>query len=264
MAERRERRGRRQEREARAEGPIVVYGVHPVRECLTSLAAHLGGARLALSRADGVADELRALAEGLELRVETPSAAAFEALVGDPGANHQGVALTLGPFPYVELEDVIAQAAAREQPRVLVLDQVQDPHNLGALLRSAAAFGVCGAVLPRDRSASVTAVAIRVSAGGAFHVPVARVTNLARSLDALREAGFWIYGADAGEGAIALERVNWSGAAALVFGAEGHGLRRLTREKCDALVRIPIHEAIDSLNVSVAAGIVMYAASRGG
>ena len=146
-------------------------------------------------------------------------------------------------------------------PLLLVLDGIQDPHNLGACLRSADAAGVQAVILPRDNSAPTTPVVSKVASGAAETVPLFRVTNLARALDQLREAGVWLVGA-AGETDQTLFSVDLTGPLALVLGAEGEGLRRLTREKCDHLVRIPMAGTVESLNVSVAAGICLFEAVR--
>lgn len=169
------------------------------------------------------------------------------------GARHQGVAARVGGFGYVSLEDVVA-APGRG---AVVLDGIMDPRNLGAIVRSARAAGVRGAVLPRDRSAAVTAAAVAASAGTVFGLPVARVTNLARALEALKEAGMWIVGlaADAERVLTDLPGIDDP---AVVVGAEGEGLRRLVRERCDFLARIPMAASVESLNVSVAAGVALY------
>ena len=146
-------------------------------------------------------------------------------------------------------------------PLLLILDGVQDPHNLGACLRSADAAGVDAVILPKDHSAPLNATARKVACGAAETVPVVRVTNLARTLRAIRDAGVWLYGA-AGEAQQALYDVDLSGPVALVLGGEGKGLRRLTREQCDLLVKLPMAGKVESLNVSVATGVALYEAVR--
>jgi 23S rRNA (guanosine2251-2'-O)-methyltransferase len=146
-------------------------------------------------------------------------------------------------------------------PFLLILDGVQDPHNLGACLRSADAAGVDAVILPKDRSAPLSATARKVACGAAETVPVIRVTNLARSLRAIRDAGVWLYGA-AGDAQQSLYEADLSGPLALVLGGEGRGLRRLTREHCDVLMAIPMAGSVSSLNVSVATGICLFEARR--
>jgi len=242
----------------------VVYGVHPVRRALLMLqesgdARQIRGTQLQVARRGGPIDSILALARDVGIGVVDVERAALDRLTCD--GNHQGIAVEMGGFAYVDLADILAAAEEEPHGRVVVLDQIQDPQNLGALLRSAAAFDVTGVVIPKDRAASVTNTVIRVSAGGAFQVRVAQVVNISRTLDALKEAGFWVYGTDAGDDAVDVAEIDWQGAAALVLGAEGTGLRRLTRENCDRIVRIPMTGTLDSLNVSVAGGIMMYVAS---
>jgi len=149
----------------------------------------------------------------------------------------------------------------RSPALLLVLDGVTDPHNLGACLRTADAAGVQAVILPKDRSAGLTPVVRKVACGAAEHLPVFAVTNLARALRTLQAAGLWVYGA-AGEAEKSLYDVDFTGSVALVLGAEGSGLRRLTREHCDALVKIPMTGSVESLNVSVATGVLLYEVVR--
>ena len=174
------------------------------------------------------------------------------------GERHQGILAVSGEYPYVELEDVLASTPA---PLLLVaLDQISDPHNLGAIVRSAVAFGADAVITLKDRAAPVTAAAVRASAGTTEHARIARVTNLARSLEMLKEMGFRVVGL-AGEGAEPLENMSYGEAGlVVVVGSEGEGLRRLVREKCDALLRIPMTGVAESLNASVAAGLALYVA----
>lgn len=178
-----------------------------------------------------------------------------------PGVNHQGVvALCRGTTARDEgaLKQLVAE---RDCPLLLVLDGVTDPHNLGACLRSADAAGVDAVVAPRDRAAGLGATARKVAAGAAEHVPFVQVTNLARTLAWLGEAGVWCVGL-AGEGEAPLHQADLRGPLALVLGSEGRGLRRLTRERCDLLVHIPMHGTVGSLNVSVATGVALFEARR--
>lgn len=179
------------------------------------------------------------------------------------GLRHQGaIARYEAPPPREESELPGLVEAAGGKALVLVLDGVQDPHNLGACLRSAAAAAVTAVVIPKDKSAPVNATVRKTSAGAADRVPVFAVTNLARTLRMLKDAGVWLYGLDADPAGASIHALDLRGNVALVLGGEGEGMRRLTRETCDALVRIPMPGAMESLNVSVAAGIVLFEAVR--
>jgi len=179
------------------------------------------------------------------------------------GAVHQGVAIQVPPYAYADPDDLLDAAASDEQPALVVaLDGVTDPRNLGAVLRSAGAFGAHGVLVPERRSAGVTAAAWKVSAGAAARVPVARATNLARTLSEYRKAGVFVVGLD-GHGDTTVGELPFAGdPLVLVVGSEGKGLSRLVREQCDAIAAIPIASAVESLNAGVAAGIALYEVAR--
>ncbi|GIG27719.1 23S rRNA (guanosine(2251)-2'-O)-methyltransferase RlmB [Cellulomonas marina] len=179
------------------------------------------------------------------------------------GSVHQGVALVVPPYDYADVDDLLDAAEASGRPPLLVaLDQVTDPRNLGAVLRSAGAFGAHGVLVPERRAAGVTAAAWKVSAGAAARVPVARVTNLARTLQDYRSAGLFVVGLDAG-GDTELAEMPYAGdPVVLVVGSEGKGLSRLVRAQCDVVASIPIASAVESLNAGVAAGIALYEVAR--
>jgi 23S rRNA (guanosine2251-2'-O)-methyltransferase len=177
------------------------------------------------------------------------------------GAVHQGVALRLPPYEYAHPLDVLAEAAATDGI-VVACDQITDPHNLGAIIRSAAGFGATGVVIPTRRSAQLTAAAWKASAGAAARLPVAKATNLNQALTQFAEAGFTIIGLD-GDGEVDIAAIPGAdGPVVLVVGAEGAGLSRLVREHCDVLASIPISSQLESLNASVATGIALYELSR--
>lgn len=178
-----------------------------------------------------------------------------------PGARHQGLIAECAPVQEMDEAALWEALTQTEQGLWLVLDHLQDPHNLGACLRTAAAAQVAGVIIPRDRAVGLNATVRKVASGAAERVPVYRVVNLARCLRTLRDAGIRIVGAD-GAAQEDLYAVDLRGSLALVLGGEGEGLRRLTREGCDHLVRIPMAPGIESLNVSVAAGICLYEAVR--
>ncbi len=176
--------------------------------------------------------------------------------------HHQGAVLRVEPYPYAELSDVIDVWKGSGEPGlILVLDGIQDPHNLGALVRSAACAGVHGVIIPQDRAVGVTPTVEKVSAGGVGAVAVARVANISQALETLKKEGFWVYGA-AGEAGESLYRQDFRGHTVLVIGGEGEGLRPLVRKHCDLLLSIPLKGAISSLNASVAGGIMLFEAVR--
>ncbi|UXI01071.1 23S rRNA (guanosine(2251)-2'-O)-methyltransferase RlmB [Photobacterium sp. TY1-4] len=177
------------------------------------------------------------------------------------GASHQGIVARVRPgkqYNENDLEDVLA---GKENPLLLVLDGVTDPHNLGACLRNADAAGAVAVIVPKDRSAQLNATASKVACGAAEVVPLIRVTNLARTLRSLQEQGVWVVGT-AGEATHDLYQSKLTGPLAIVMGAEGEGMRRLTRETCDDLIKIPMAGSVSSLNVSVATGICLFEAVR--
>jgi 23S rRNA (guanosine2251-2'-O)-methyltransferase len=201
--------------------------------------------------------ELAARAEAARCPVHQADDARLAQLAGSD--RHQGVvAIVDAAAPYVGLDDVIENLS--EPALLLVLDGVTDPHNLGACLRNADAFGAHAVIVPKDRAVGMNATVAKAASGAADTVPVVNVTNLARTLRGLKERGVWVLGADAG--GESLFDADLSGPIAWVLGAEGQGLRRLTREHCDRIVGIPLHGAVESLNVSVASGICLYATRR--
>ena len=209
----------------------------------------------------GAVHELRDLAREHGITVDTVGRAKLDAAVPD-GVRHQGALAYVAPVAYVAVEEIIAAARERgEEPLLLLLDGIEDPQNLGALLRTADAAGVHGILLPRRHSVPLTETVARVSAGALEYVPVARIGNVAQTMRALKEQGFWIAGADmAGEETY--DRANLTGALVLVIGSEGRGMSRLTRDLCDFTVRLPMCGKINSLNASVAGAILMYEALR--
>lgn len=237
-----------------------VYGLHAIAAVLERSPERLLELWMAQPRDDARARHLkdRALAAGI--RVQTVSGESLLKLVGD--VTHQGAVAAVRPLkPWDEQQVIEALAQVDGDPLLLVLDGVTDPHNLGACLRTAEAAGVHAVVLPRDRAAAVDGVVRKVAAGAADFMPVATVTNLARMLDQLKDKGVWVVGTD-GEAPQTLYEADLGRPLALVLGAEGSGMRRLTRERCDFLVRIPMAGQVESLNVSVAAGVALFEACR--
>lgn len=173
------------------------------------------------------------------------------------GANHQGVAARAAAHKYASVDDIITAAKEKgEDPFVIICDEIEDPHNLGAIIRTADACGAHGVIIPKRRGVSLTYAVGKVSAGALEYVPVARVPNLPSAIDDLKKEGFWVYGADMD--GTPWDKQDYSGAVALVVGSEGKGISRLVKEKCDFIVSLPMKGKINSLNASVAAGILMY------
>jgi 23S rRNA (guanosine2251-2'-O)-methyltransferase len=240
-----------------------VYGLHAVRALLTRHAERVSAVTIAEGREPRMS-EIETLARKSGKSVKRASPAVFKQLFGD--AVHQGVFVEVQPLPPWHEEELIAGISAaleagQDKPFVLVLDGVQDPHNLGACLRTANACGALAVVIPKDRAVQLNATVRKVAAGAAETTPLAVVTNLARTLRLLKDAGLWIVGADAEAPKLAQE-TDLGGPIALVMGAEGSGLRQLTRDTCDYLVRLPQRGSVESLNVSVATGMLLYEALR--
>lgn len=179
------------------------------------------------------------------------------------GAVHQGVIAKVTPFKYSEVSDILALAEEKgESPFIVILDEVEDPHNLGSIARTAELFGVHGIIIPKRRSASVSATVYKSSVGAIEHVKIAKVTNLNATIEELKEKGIWVYGADIRAEEYSYQ-VDFSGPCAVVIGNEGRGISKLTVQKCDKLIKIPMVGKINSLNASVAGGIMMYEVLKG-
>lgn len=185
-----------------------------------------------------------------------------------PGVNHQGVLLALSTIEYADLDEMLSAIAPTldeviaKKPIVVVLDHIQDPYNLGAIIRSCVAAGAEGVIIPDRGAAPVTAATIKTSAGTATQIPIARVVNLAQVIDQLKERGYWIVGAE-GSGNTSMLNMDWDRPLGIVIGSEEKGMGRLVREMCDYLVHIPMRGKAESLNASVAAGILLFQASLG-
>jgi 23S rRNA (guanosine2251-2'-O)-methyltransferase len=222
-----------------------IYGRQAVRLALLPGALRRAHELVATPAARHMVEDL--LPSGLRMRAADPGE--LERLTGT--REHQGIALRVGDYPYASPERLLGGSL------VVVLDEVSDPHNLGAVVRSALAAGADGIALPRHRSASVTPAAVKASAGATEHLAIAHVANVAGFLSQLKGVGFWVYGA-AGEAALSYLDVDLGDRVALVFGSEGRGLRPLVARTCDALVAIPLEGPVKSLNVSVAAAVLLF------
>ena len=235
-------------------GSRILFGFHAVTARLRTHPTSVQGIYAASARNDARMRDLAARAKAAGIVVHTADDARLRELAGH--ARHQGVvALVDEAMPYVTLDDVLE--GLPEDALLVVLDGVTDPHNLGACLRNADAFGAHAVVVPKDRAVGVNATVAKAASGAADTVPVITVTNLARTLREIKQRNIWILGADAG--GESLFEADVSGPIAWVLGAEGAGLRRLTREHCDRIVGIPLAGSVESLNVSVATGVCLYA-----
>jgi len=237
----------------------LVYGCHVVEAMLERTPERVLALHFDAGRTDARVNALRRRAAGMDLACEECRRQTLERLVGD--AVHQGVVARVRPAPVMDEPALYQWIEAAAQPLVLVLDGVQDPRNLGACIRTADAAGAGMVVIPRSDSTELTAVARKAASGAAEWLPVARVGNLARVMAGMKERGLWLLGADE-HGDTPYHQAVMTDAVGLVLGAEGSGLRRLTRESCDALVRIPMRGGVASLNVSVAGAVLLYEALR--
>jgi 23S rRNA (guanosine2251-2'-O)-methyltransferase len=260
-ADRREQGRPRPQAKARAQGADHVAGRNAVLEALK---AGVPAQRLEIAHgidSDERVREATKLAAAAGVALAQVSKYELDQRTG--GANHQGVALKVTPYHYKTPADLLRLAEEAAQPALIVaLDHVTDPHNLGAILRSAAAFGAHGVVIPQRRSAQMGATAWKVSAGAAARVPVAHAPNLARTLDEYKQAGLFVVGLDADAAADAADIEIATGPVALVVGSEGKGLSRLIRQTCDLTVSIPMRGGTESLNAAVAGGIVLYEVAK--
>lgn len=238
----------------------VIYGINPVSEILRSEGGNVRKIILAEGRKGEDVKKILGLASARGIAVEVRGREALDRQAGTTA--HQGVLCLCGEFAYTSLEELIANRhPAFPASLVLLLDGIEDPQNLGSLIRTAHCFGANGVVIPRDRAAGITPAVIKASAGAAGHIPVSRVVNITQAIEFMKENGFWIYGTDASSDCDA-GSVRFEGNVGLVMGSEGKGIRPLVRKHCDVLLSIPLFGRIDSLNVSVAAGILLHEIRR--
>jgi 23S rRNA (guanosine2251-2'-O)-methyltransferase len=234
-------------------GSYWLYGIHAVSAALDNPERKL---RRLVATAEAAQTLAATPASRAHRAVETLEKAAIDRLL-PLGAVHQGLAALVEPLPVTDIEDVARAVSMRTQAVVVVLDQVTDPHNVGAILRSAAAFGALAVVVPDRHSPDETGALAKAASGALERMPLVRVTNVVRALDQLKEAGMWTAGL-AADAPVTLAQAKLTGRIALVLGAEGEGLRRLTREHCDHLVRLPMPGSAESLNVSNATAVALY------
>ena len=235
-----------------------VFGAHAVRAMLEKHPERVLTVWLAQGARPDRLEQIEALAAQMGVAIQSCQRKQLDDWVS---GNHQGIVADCRPARAMGERELSDALPGLSSPLILILDGVTDPHNLGACLRSADAAGVSAVIAPRDKAAGLTPVVRKVACGAAETVPFYTVTNLARTMGELKEQGIWLAGA-AGEADKTIYEVDLKGALGLVMGAEGHGLRRLTRERCDFLVNIPMAGAVSSLNVSVATGICLFEAVR--
>jgi len=233
---------------------VWLYGRHAVLAALANPERRYERLLVTKEAAERLASELAAAAPKTSIMSREELSQRLPA-----GAVHQGIAMLAGPLEEPALEDVLARCG--ENALILALDQVTDPHNVGAILRSAAAFGVAGVIVTERNAPADTGVLAKAASGALEIVPLVRAVNLARTLDQLKNAGFWLYGLDE-RGDVSLGGLDFAGRVCIVLGAEGEGLRRLTAEKCDRLATIPTQAALAALNVSNAAAVAAYEWAR--
>jgi 23S rRNA (guanosine2251-2'-O)-methyltransferase len=237
----------------------ILYGRNPILESLR--AARRTPRRLFLardSREGAGVNEILRHAHSSDLEVERVSRHELSQLVGH--RHHQAIALETGDYPYSQTGTILATAGSRgEPPLLLLLDLLQDPQNVGALLRTAEAVGVHGVFLQKRRAVGVTPAVVSSSSGATEHLLIAQETNLPRTMRDLKTSGVWLYGLDAGPDATPLQQIDLAGPIGLVVGSEGRGLRRLVRETCDALISLPMRGRVESLNAAVAGSVLLYA-----
>lgn len=233
---------------------MIIYGKNPVREALNGD----DPVEKLIIEKDNFDKSLNELIKIAKTRNVLVSFADKRALTEKAGtSNHQGAVLIKGEFEYCSIEDILENARAKgEKPLILILDGITDPHNLGAIIRSAECFGAHGIVIPKHRSAVVNGTAIKTSAGAAEHISVAKVTNINDTIRELKKCGVWVYAADFDGDEIA--KTDLTGSIAIVIGSEGDGVKRLTKELCDGTVTIPQYGKVNSLNASVATGVILY------
>ncbi len=243
----------------------IIVGRNPVRETLEREPGRVEKIMIQQGLSGEKIDKVRRLAMGAGVEIETISQDRLDRLSG--GATHQGMAATASPIRYHTLDDMLRriaptyEATEETRPIVLVLDRITDPHNFGAILRSAVAGGVTGVVVPKGNMAPLGAVAMKSSAGTAARIPIAQVGRMKQAIEQLKERGYWIAGASM-DGDVNVWEMDWDRPIALIMGGEGTGVRPSLLEACDFQISIPMNGPAESLNVSVAAGIMIFAATR--
>ena len=260
--------GAAQQVRAAGRGAEWLYGRRPVIEALRAGRRRFDELHIGAALRDDCSEselaEIDALARAAGVRPAATERRELDSLLGP--VNHQGVALRCGPYPYADIGEILpggdggdddADEDGGAGSTLLILDHIEDPQNLGSLLRSADAFGVDGVIIPEDRAAAVTPAAVRASAGASEHLGVARVVNIVRAIGLAKDAGYWITGLDFGPDAREYDQIDYSGRVALIVGNEGRGISRLVREKCDFIATLPMAGQVASLNAAVAGAVAL-------
>lgn len=237
---------------------VLVYGIHSVRSLLENSPDKIKTLIVQKNPNKKISDLLQEFSQKLSASVDFVSPEYLDDLTG---GNHQGIAAICLPKQVLNEMDLEKIVKESPNPFLLILDEVTDPHNLGACMRTAYSAGVDAVIIPRDKSASLNSTVRKVASGAAELLPLVQVTNLARTMEVLQDLGVWVVGSDS-DGCEDMYQVDMKAPIALVMGSEGKGMRRLTREKCDFIVRIPMINELDSLNISVAAGVLIYEVLR--
>ncbi len=239
----------------------ILYGRNAARECLRGRRRHIHKMMIADKiEPSAIVKEILALVDISKIPVQYVPRKRLDNLA----KGHQGIVLEVGRYPTVAVEDILARAAKLNEPLfIIVLDHLEDPHNLGAILRTAEAVGVHGLIIPKRRSAGVTPAVVNASAGATEHMLIAAVPNLVQVLKKLKQTGVWVVGIENTPVSLLYDQADLTGAITLVIGSEGKGISRLVKDTCDFLIKLPMRGQIESLNASVACGLTLYEVWRG-
>ena len=238
----------------------IIYGRNSVMELLTSTGRTINKLFIVKGDSQGSIKKIISLAREKHIVISEVSKQKMDEI--SEGGNHQGVIAFTTPYEYCKIDDILSVARDKnENPLVLILDGIEDPHNLGAIIRTAECMGVHGIIIPKRRAAMVNSTVMKVAAGALEYMRISRVTNINEAMEELKEKGLWIIGTDA-SGRDSIDKVDLKSPIAIVIGSEGEGMSQLTRKRCDILTRIDMKGHITSLNASVSAGMVVYEACR--
>jgi len=241
------------------EQQLIIMGKNPVMEALSSERS-INKIYLAEGMQKGSSQKIVALAKEKKVIVQFVPKSKIDQMAGS--SNHQGVVASISAYDYYDIHELLQKIEQKETaPFLLILDELEDPHNLGSIMRTADVTGVDGIIIPKRRSVGLTSTVAKTSAGAIEYVPVARVTNLAQTIDLLKEKGYWIVGTDA-SGKQFYHQVDYQIPIAIVIGSEGKGMGKLIKDKCDFVVKLPMKGHVNSLNASVAASLLMYEVYR--
>jgi 23S rRNA (guanosine2251-2'-O)-methyltransferase len=238
----------------------IIYGVHPVREALLSGSLNAQRVFVGTKNPNPHLQTVMDLARKAGVSITFSSREELDRMAR--GGVHQNIVAVIQEFPYADLSQVLSRSAREGIKKlILILDSIQDPQNLGSLIRTASGTGVHGLILPKDRAAGITPSVIKVSAGATAHLPIARVVNIANTIEILKREGIWVYGS-AGEANTSVYQLDFTVDVAIVVGSEGKGIRPLVKRKCDQLFSIPMEGPISSFNASVSGGMILYEVMR--